>query len=298
MDNDFPNLTTEVLKVDANDARLNSALWRDFTILGATYLLEPCHLNFLKTKNYGRGMSYLPEKLALPMKILADRLHYKQPILDYAQAYSLNNWKLRNDPNPEDPNYHNDQIVNDMDDVLKNFDPIRRFHGGEDERGFILLHAAIVSKTHKQVQAFDKIYEGIPNQDRELVNKGLEETVSFLEEANEIFNKMWIVSSPQMYLQFRTFIMGIKGNEDIFPEGVVFKGVEDYQGKPQFFRGETGAQDSIIPAMDSALGLDYPRNSLTEYLFELRDYRPFHHQEYINQLKRQSVQHNFREYVT
>jgi len=108
VDRDFPNLTTEVMKVDPNDARLNSALWRDYTILGATYLLEPCHLSFLETNNYGRGMGYLPENLAVPMKILADRLHYKQPILDYAQAYSLNNWKLRNDPNPEDPNYHND----------------------------------------------------------------------------------------------------------------------------------------------------------------------------------------------
>jgi len=65
-----------------------------------------------------------------------------------------------------------------------------------------------------------------------LVNKGLEEEVAFLEEANLIFNKMWQVSSPTAYLKFRTFIMGIKGNEDIFPEGVVFRGVEDYGGKP------------------------------------------------------------------
>lgn len=100
-----------------------------------------------------------------------------------------------------------------------------------------------------------------------------------------------------MYLQFRTFIMGIKGNEDIFPQGVIFKGVDEFGGQPQAYRGETGAQDSIIPAMDSALGLDYPRNSLTEYLFELRDYRPHHHQQYINELQKRCVDSKFREYV-
>jgi indoleamine 2,3-dioxygenase len=51
---------------------------------------------------------------------------------------------------------------------------------------------------------------------------------------------------PRNYLNFRTFIMGIKGNEEIFPNGVVYKGVFD--NKPQYYRGETGAQDSIIPA--------------------------------------------------
>jgi indoleamine 2,3-dioxygenase len=63
------------------------------------------------------------------------------------------------------------------------------------------------------------------------------------------------------------------------------------------FRGETGAQDSIIPAMDSALGLEYPRNSLTEYLFELRDYRPYHHQKYINEMRQKAVEHKFKEYA-
>jgi indoleamine 2,3-dioxygenase len=81
---------------------------------------------------------------------------------------------------------------------------------------------------------------------------------------NDIFKKIWTVSSPKNYLDFRTFIMGTQGNEDIFPNGVLYKGVWD---APKVFRGETGAQDSIIPSVDNAFGLDYPRNSLTEYLF-------------------------------
>lgn len=105
----------------------------------------------------------------------------------------------------------------------------------------------------------------------------------YLEEINSIFNNMWKESMPTKYLNFRTFIMGIKGNDEIFPNGVVYQGVNN--DEPLFLRGETGAQDSIIPSVDSAFDINYPQNSLTEYLFDLRSYRPYHHQEYIKFLK-------------
>lgn len=116
-----------------------------------------------------------------------------------------------------------------------------------------------------------------------MVNKGLEMHHAFLTDIRQLFAKMWKYSAPVSYLNFRTFIMGITGNDDIFPNGVIYEGCFD--NKPQYYRGETGAQDSIIPATDSALGLEYPQNQLTEYLFQLRDYRPFHHQSYIEELK-------------
>jgi indoleamine 2,3-dioxygenase len=52
------------------------------------------------------------------------------------------------------------------------------------------------------------------------------------------FSEMWNESSPKNYLNFRTYIMGITGNDDIFPGGVLYKGVSD---KKLSFRGETGA---------------------------------------------------------
>jgi len=66
-------------------------------MLTSSYLLESCHLSYLQIKNYGEGMSKIPAKLAVPLKLLADRLYYKQPLLDYAHAYALYNWKLTND---------------------------------------------------------------------------------------------------------------------------------------------------------------------------------------------------------
>jgi len=46
VDKHFPNMFDLVKKVDFNDARLNAALYRDYSVLMATYLLEPCHLHY------------------------------------------------------------------------------------------------------------------------------------------------------------------------------------------------------------------------------------------------------------
>lgn len=54
---------------------------------------------------------------------------------------------------------------------------------------------------------------------------------------------MWGNSKPSEYLSFRVFIFGIT-SQSMFPNGVIYEGVED--NKPLFFRGESGANDSIV----------------------------------------------------
>lgn len=66
------------------DPRLISTLWRDYSILAAEYMLEPCHLSYLETKNYGLGSSFIPENIAKPMVCLAEKMKYKNYLLDYA----------------------------------------------------------------------------------------------------------------------------------------------------------------------------------------------------------------------
>lgn len=43
----------------------------------------------------------------------------------------------------------------------------------------------------------------------------------------DLFTTMWKESAPKNYLKYRTFIMGIQGNDDIFPGGVLYEGVSD-----------------------------------------------------------------------
>jgi indoleamine 2,3-dioxygenase len=53
---------------------------------------------------------------------------------------------------------------------------------------------------------------------------------------------MWTKSRPTEYTTFRTFIFGI-ANQSMFPNGVIYEGVSE---EPMFFRGESGANDSMV----------------------------------------------------
>ncbi|MBA3573160.1 MAG: hypothetical protein H0W34_14575 [Pyrinomonadaceae bacterium] len=52
-----------------------------------------------------------------------------------------------------------------------------------------------------------------------------------------------------------------------------------------FFRGETGAQSSIIPALDSALGIAHAENPFTVFLGEMRHCMPPAHRAYLEMLE-------------
>ena len=53
---------------------------------------------------------------------------------------------------------------------------------------------------------------------------------------------MWKKSLPGDYNSFRTFIFGIT-SQSMFPHGVVYEGVSE---EPMSFRGESGANDSMV----------------------------------------------------
>jgi hypothetical protein len=71
--------------------------------------------------------------------------------------------------------------------------------------------------------------------------------------------------------------------EEIFGEGITYEGVWD---EPKAFRGQTGAQDDIIPMQDIFSGVifHYPQNDLTKYLLDLRAYRPLCVQRFFSDL--------------
>jgi indoleamine 2,3-dioxygenase len=65
-----------------------------------------------------------------------------------------------------------------------------------------------------------------------------------LQEINRRRRDMWTASRHERYNDFRVFIMGIKGNESIFGEGLVYD--ECFNNEPQQYRGQTGAQDKAL----------------------------------------------------
>jgi indoleamine 2,3-dioxygenase len=88
------------------------------------------------------------------------------------------------------------------------------------------------------------------------------------------------------YHRVRPFIHGWKNNPAL-PNGIVYTGVEEYREAPQYFRGETGAQSSIIPALDAALGITHAEDPLTVYLAAMRHYMPPAHRAFLEALERQ-----------
>ena len=87
------------------------------------------------------------------------------------------------------------------------------------------------------------------------------------------------------YHRVRPFIFGSKDNPDL-KKGLIFE--NQFKNKPQFYRGETGAQSSIVPSLDGALGIKHSNDSLRHYLNEMRDYMPLKHRKFIEKLESSS----------
>jgi len=90
---------------------------------------------------------------------------------------------------------------------------------------------------------------------------------------------------PYIYFnRVRPYIHGWKDHPGP-PGGLIYDGVKEYQNKPQSFRGQTGAQSSIIPSMDAALGIVHKEDFMKHYLLEMRDYMPPGHKAFIEALE-------------
>ena len=122
----------------------------------------------------------------------------------------------------------------------------------EAEHGFVMIHVAMVRHTPRFVKAVTEVLESASQDDREKFVNNLEEIVMVMKDINSVMEKMWVKSNPSDYIKFRTFIMGTKGQNEMFPNGVIYEGVDK---EPTFYRGESGANDSIVPTCDNLLQL-------------------------------------------
>jgi indoleamine 2,3-dioxygenase len=84
----------------------------------------------------------------------------------------------------------------------------------------------------------------------------------------------------------------------MFPNGVIYEGVSP-DNTPTFYRGESGANDSIVPTLDNFLQVTekMPQNPLTEILRDFRSYRPANHNAWLAWLEKRSRDLKIREYA-
>ena len=262
----LPNFLTKV--ETETDILVIQALYRGYCFLASAFTLELSYQEFVKTKQYGKARQLLPKQVAQPFVVVAKKLDV-YPWLDYHYAYSLGNYRFLD----ESKGFH-----------WSNLDQCVKFSGTSDESGFIMNHVDINQHSPKLVGSVLNSFKSIEENNNEELNKNLKQNFHSMELVNDRRKEMWVASRWKHYNDFRIFIMGIKGNDEIFGNGLVYDGVWD---EPKQFRGQTGAQDNIIPMEDIFTGVInfYPNNQLTKYLLDLRTYRPKCIQEFFIDLK-------------
>ena len=248
-----------------DDIFINQALFRAYAFLTSAYLLAPSHFSFQKTKKYGKAHRLLPSQLSEPFVLVSEKLDV-YPFIDYHYAYSLGNYV---------------KIDSSKGYEWENLAMAAKFSGMDDERGFIMLHVDI---NQHSPQLVGSILDFLKSKDNSGVNQSLNNCLSSMKSINERRQIMWQASRWKHYNDFRVFIMGIKGNDEIFGDGVIYEGISE---EPAQYRGQTGAQDNIIPTADIFTGVIdyYPSNDLTKYLLDLRSYRPKCIQNFLSDLK-------------
>ena len=211
----------------------------------------------------------LPEALAKPW-VEASKHQGRPPILSYA-SYCLDNWFL---------------IDQDEEISLENVGLINNFLGGVDEDWFVTIHVCIEDAASGAIEACKKISQCDENSSEKEILKLLKQIAESMQKVNSIFARMPEKCDPYIYYhRVRPFIFGTKDNPDL-KKGLVYEG--QFDNKPQFFRGETGAQSSIIPSLDGALQITHTKDHLRHYLNEMRDYMPPKHRNFISELENTS----------
>lgn len=218
----------------------------------------------------------LPRNLAVPYCKLAERIG-QFPLLPYS-SYTLDNWgKL--DPQGGI--------------ALDNIYVIQNFYGGADENWFIMVHIEIEAKAGAALAAMPDLIEAVDAKNAAQVIAHLKTIRSAWEKINPVFDRMPEKCDPYIYYhRVRPYIHGWKGNPAL-PEGLIYEGVDKYAGKPQSFRGQTGSQSSIVPAMDALMQITHENDPLKEFLDELHQYRPPRHRKLIEDVAARSHLRDF-----
>jgi len=203
------------------------------------------------------AISSLPANLAVPLARVANLLSVP-PILNYA-GYALYNWK---------------RFDKKQDIVLGNIDTIQNFVHLYDEHWFILIHVEIeaqasiilaaVETFHAENRRAGKISEEVVNTQLQLIAACLVQQLRVLKRIPER------MSSDLYFKVFRPYIR--------FFEKVKFLGVKQ---QTMNYRGETGAQSSIMPVLVHLLKIKHKQSILVDHLQEIRQHMPPMHRQFI-----------------
>jgi indoleamine 2,3-dioxygenase len=219
---------------------------------------------------------HLPANLARPIVALAERLG-QAPLLPYS-AYVLDNWSRIDKAGP----------IN-----LENIRMVQNFLGGADENWFVMVHVAIEAEAGVLLDNAVGLVAVAKAGDAAEAERLLVEMDAAWERIYAHFARMPERCDPYIYFQrVRPYIHGWANNPAL-GEGLVYEGVEHFERRPQAYRGQTGSQSSIVPAMDALFGVGHSDDPLKRFLDELHQYRPVPHRRFVEDLAKHSTLREF-----
>jgi indoleamine 2,3-dioxygenase len=200
----------------------------------------------------------LPRNLAVPLRA-ACRLLNRPPILSY-DGYALYNWKRFDRAGPI---------------ALGNIDTLQNFVHLYDEHWFILIHVEIEAIAADILRAIERAGPALRQRDGEIVNQCLPEIAEAVWRQVAVLRRIPEHMDPALY--YKTFRPYIR-----FFENVVYEGVDE---KPLDYRGETGAQSSIMPTLIAFMKIPHRQSALTDHLAEMRRFMPAEHRAVIDEVQ-------------
>lgn len=199
----------------------------------------------------------LPRNIAAPLVRVA-RLLNRPAILSY-DGYALYNWK---------------RFRKDGPIQLGNIDTIQDFVHMYDERWFILTHVEIESIAADILSAIAVVKQKLAKDVDADITVELKRIEGAVWRQTEVIRR--IPEHMDSSLYYRTFRPYIRFFENVSYEGM--------NTAPIRFRGETGAQSSILPTLTAFMKIPHRRSVLTDHLDDMRNYMPARHRALIEEV--------------
>jgi indoleamine 2,3-dioxygenase len=197
----------------------------------------------------------LPRNLAVPLCGACKQLG-RPPILSY-DGYALFNWRRFDPAGPI---------------ALGNIDTLQNFVHLYDEHWFILVHVEIEALA---AEILDAIAQVALQTDEAVANSALRRIGAAVWRQVAVLRRIPEHMDPALY--YKTFRPYIR-----FFENVVYEGVAE---TPLDFRGETGAQSSIMPTLIAFMKIPHKPSVLTDHLTDMRRFMPAEHRALIDEVQ-------------
>ena len=207
----------------------------------------------------------LPPNLTAPLCRACELLN-RPPILSY-DGYALYNWKR----------FRKDGPV-----ALGNIDTIQNFVHLYDEHWFILVHVEIEAIAARIVDAIARAAAALDTNEAALVDNAVRDIASAVDDEVRVLRRIPEKMDPALYHKtFRPYIRFFE-NVEYEAEKHGARAAAGSVGRIRMnFRGETGAQSSIMPLLVAFMKIPHRPSMLTNHLLDMRSYMPAEHRALI-----------------